>query len=386
MSESLENNCLGTESNDLARYLARASVTRTPLSASFELTHRCSFRCVHCYLGDQQSIHQYRDQELDTGTVRRLLDEMVEAGTLFLTLTGGDPMLRPDFVKIYEYAVRIGLLVSVFCNGTLITDEIVRSFIRYPPRIVEVTLYGATAKTFEAITQKLGSFSACMEGVERLRRAKVRLRLKTMVMTLNHEELPAMRKIVEEAGMQFRYDCSIIPALPNEDNDGCANIISDGGANALKETLRFRLSPEQAVVVDFSADNLKEKLLQLAAQETPTEEPTRKLYHCGAGRSSYHITPYGRMQPCLITLRPFIDFVVGERRVSDSWKTLREQVAEQKAEADFLCNSCQDKKICTGCPSSFILETGSLTKTASFYCNYAQCRRQMSENLLVAES
>lgn len=375
MEEQLQESCTGAETDDLARYLAKAAATRTPLSVSFELTRRCNFRCVHCYLGDQESIHHHRHRELDTDTVLDLLDEMVEAGTLFLTLTGGDPMLRPDFIRIYEHAVCIGLLVSVYCNGSLVTDEITATFSKYPPRIIEVTLYGATHETFESITQRPGSFAACMKGIARLRKAKVRLRLKTMVMTLNYEELSVIRKTAEDMGLQFRHDCSIIPALPNADNNGCTNI-RDAGKNGLKETLRFRLGPEQAVAADLGVAKVKEKLQQLSAQESAAVEPSKKLYHCGAGRSSYHITPYGRMQPCIITLLPSVDLVAGRQEISDSWSTLCRLFAEQDAQTDFPCNSCDDSRLCTGCPSDFVLETGFSEKIPSFYCKYAACRRE----------
>jgi radical SAM protein with 4Fe4S-binding SPASM domain len=370
-----DRDCLGTEHDDLARYLAKAAATRTPLFASFELTRRCSFRCVHCYLGDQEAIRTYQHRELDTTTIIRLLDEMVEAGTLFLTLTGGDPMLRPDFIRIYEHAVRTGLLVSVYCNGALITEEIASSFSRYPPRIVEVTLYGATRKTFENITQRPGSFAACMEGIERLRQTDVRLRLKTMAMTLNHEELPAMRKLAEDIEVQFRHDCSIIPALPNEDNSGCTNIRS-GEQNNLRATLRFRLAPEQAAYVDFGTADVKEKLRELTIQETAPTELSKELYHCGAGRSSYHITPYGRMQPCIITLEPAVDLITGRQSFSESWNTMNREFTQQKAGAGFSCNRCKNKMLCAGCPSGFAVESGSPENIPFFYCRYAQCLRQ----------
>ena len=171
------SDCLGAEHDDIVRYLGKAAQYRNPLTVSFELTRRCSFRCVHCYLGDQKIVRACKSQELDTAAVIRLIDEMAAAGTLFLTLTGGDPMLRPDFLDIYRHAVRNGLLVTVFCNGSLIKDEIVSTFVEYPPRAVEITLYGASQETFEAVTQTPGSYAACMRGVEKLRQAKVRLRL-----------------------------------------------------------------------------------------------------------------------------------------------------------------------------------------------------------------
>jgi radical SAM protein with 4Fe4S-binding SPASM domain len=364
--------CLEEASNEqvIASYLSKAAQARVPLAVSLELTRRCSFRCIHCYLGDQESIRAHKSQELDTGAVIRLIDAMAAAGTLFLTLTGGDPMLRPDFIDIYRHAVRSGLLVTVFCNGSLVTDEIVSAFIEYPPRAVEITLYGASQETFETVTQTPGSYAACMKGVEKLRQAKVRLRLKTMALTLNQDEVPQLWQIAEEMGAQFRHDCSIIPALPNGDNGGRSNI-----GDSLQDTLRFRLSPEQAADADLSIAKVREEL-QKRIDKAVSAEPSNKLYRCGAGRSSCHVTPYGEMTPCLITLHPAIDLQDGNQTFQAAWKNISGTFPVQEAREDFPCNDCEDRNSCTGCPSNFSLETGDAQKPAVFHCKHAVSRKQ----------
>ncbi|CAK8722435.1 MAG: radical SAM additional 4Fe4S-binding SPASM domain-containing protein [Candidatus Electronema aureum] len=374
-SDTESSDCLGGEPNDIARYIAKAAEVRVPLAVSFELTRRCSFRCVHCYLGDQESIRKHRQQEMDTTSIIKLIDEMASAGVLFLTVTGGDPMIHPDFLEIYRYAVRSGLLVTVFCNGSLITDEIVSTFIQYPPRAVEVTLYGASQATFEAVTQQLGSFAACMAGVERLRQGKVRLRLKTMVLTLNQADLPVLWQRAEAIDVQFRHDCSIIPALANGDNGSHSN----AGDN-LHDTLRFRLAPEQAAAADLSITQVREKLQERVCMAAPTEtgQPSSKLYRCGAGRSSCHITPYGKMQPCLITLQPSFDITAGKEAFQAAWQSISRLIPEQEAGAGFSCNRCKDRSLCTGCPSNFSAETGNAEQAADFYCQYAASRREKS--------
>jgi radical SAM protein with 4Fe4S-binding SPASM domain len=360
--------CLGAGESDIARYFAKAAQTRTPLSASFELTRRCNFRCVHCYLGDQKTIHQHRQRELDTEAIFRLLEEMVAAGTLFLTLTGGDPMLRPDFLAIYRHAVQLGLLVTVFCNGTLITDEIIHAFAEYPPRIVEITVYGASLKTFEAVTQKPGSFAACMAGIERLLQAKVRLRLKTMAISLNVPELQAIRQLVEDMGLQFRHDCSLHAAVQNDDNGGQAN-----AGNSLLDTLRFRLTPEQAAAADMSFEPLAVKLAEMA-QATEVRELSDKLHQCGAGRSSYHISPYGQMQPCLIV--PTYSADVRTEGIQAGWNGPLKEFVDRLASASFPCNRCEDKKLCTACPAVFALAAGDPEQVDAFYCQYAKQRQR----------
>jgi len=140
-----------------AQFTRRAVRQRVPLDASVELTHRCNLRCVHCYLGDQKEIRRHRRDELSTDAVKTLLDELAAAGTLNLTFTGGDPMVRKDFCTLYEYAVRKGFLITVFCDGALITPAVREVFARYRPRKVEVSVYGATRETYERITQVAGS-------------------------------------------------------------------------------------------------------------------------------------------------------------------------------------------------------------------------------------
>lgn len=362
------------EQSDIARYCAKAARNRIPLAACFELTRRCSFRCVHCYLGDQKEIHQHRREELDTERVLALLDEMVKAETLFLHLTGGDPMLRPDFSEIYQQAVRRGLLVTVFCNGTLITDEIIRTFVQYPPRMVEITLYGATPETFEAVTQKPGSFVACMKGIERLQQAKVRLRLKTMVMTLNAEEFQDMRRMAEDRGLQFRHDCSLHAALPNEDNGGKSNIGTD-----LRDPLQYRLPPEQAASLDMSVEKLAARLTELAQTELP-EKRSDKLYQCSAGKSLYYISPYGQMRPCLMTTE-VQSSLLGEKGLITSWNGAVKNIIDCTAAAAFPCIHCSDRRLCTVCPKLFSL-AGDSEQVETFYCQYAAQRRKKAEGMI----
>jgi MoaA/NifB/PqqE/SkfB family radical SAM enzyme len=91
---------------------------RIPLSGMFELTERCNLNCVHCYVNQPASSRVARARELTTDQVKRILDQAADAGCLFLTLTGGEPLLRPDFIEIYLHARKRGILASIFTNGT----------------------------------------------------------------------------------------------------------------------------------------------------------------------------------------------------------------------------------------------------------------------------
>src|SRR5947208_2904405 len=115
---------LMTDSEWMSDFRNRIADERVPLSATLELTSRCNLKCVHCYLGPQEEQWKKRSQEMSTEKVLGIIDEMVAAGTLYLLITGGDPMVHRDFARVYRYAREHGLLVTVFCDGILVNDEI----------------------------------------------------------------------------------------------------------------------------------------------------------------------------------------------------------------------------------------------------------------------
>ena len=88
-----------------------------------ELTFRCNNLCKHCYCGAAPDDAGQIQREMSTASVLRLIDELVDMGCLWFLITGGEPMLRPDFREIYLHAKKRGLLVIIFTNGTLIDDE-----------------------------------------------------------------------------------------------------------------------------------------------------------------------------------------------------------------------------------------------------------------------
>ncbi|MBW1897011.1 MAG: radical SAM protein, partial [Deltaproteobacteria bacterium] len=142
----------------LQRLRRKVTQERIPLSGSIDVTHRCNLRCVHCYLGEKQSHWEKRGKELSTAQWISIIDEITEAGCLHLLISGGEPLTRRDFAEIYSHARTNGLLVTVFTNGTLITDRVLELFRDLPPRIVEISLYGATAATYERVTRVKGSY------------------------------------------------------------------------------------------------------------------------------------------------------------------------------------------------------------------------------------
>ena len=183
--------------------LGRAAANRQPGHGAFELTRRCNLSCRMCYVRYPVGDRQQASQELSAAAWLELARQAVDAGMVFLLLTGGEVFARRDFFEIYEPLTRMGLVLSLFTNGTLITKDIAARLAQSPPSRTEITLYGATATTFEAVTGVRGGYAACCAGIEALVSHGIPLGLKTTITKQNVGELEAMRQMARNWGLSF---------------------------------------------------------------------------------------------------------------------------------------------------------------------------------------
>jgi MoaA/NifB/PqqE/SkfB family radical SAM enzyme len=168
---------------------------RYPLSGTIELTPRCNINCVHCYINEAAGDETIKAKELTTSLWKEILDQMAEAGTFFLMITGGEPLLRPDFDEIFQYARWKGMIVTLFTNGTMLSQEKAQMLAEWNLDQMEISLYGGTKECYEAVTRTPGSFERCMTGIRNALDAGLNLALKTIVLKENLHELALMQEI-----------------------------------------------------------------------------------------------------------------------------------------------------------------------------------------------
>jgi MoaA/NifB/PqqE/SkfB family radical SAM enzyme len=191
-------------------FSVKISDRRIPFSGSLALTYRCNLGCIHCYSREEQLA------ELNIEQWKKIIGEIKEAGCLYLLLTGGEPLLREDFSELYAFIKKSGFLATVFTNGTRITDRIVELFREYPPRLVEISMYGASAETHDRVTGVPGSFARSLQGIETLIGNDIHVGLKSILMTQNLDEFSAIRDLAQTFGVKFRLDAAIFPTLAGD--------------------------------------------------------------------------------------------------------------------------------------------------------------------------
>lgn len=261
---------------------------RFPVACQWEITCRCNLHCVMCYT-DCFNRPEFVRQELTTIDCLRILDDMADAGTLELCLTGGEPLLRPDFFQLYDHAVRSGFLVTVFTNGTLITASIADRFAALRPHRIEISLHGLTRETFERITQGTGSFDRCMAGITLLRERQIPLTLKSTAMTLNRDEILAIKHYVASLGpVGYKLGEELRPEL-------------NGGAGPFQ----YALSDAELHTL-----NQQDHTLQHESARKQQDAPAP----CTSGMQRFHIDAYGNLQLCSGNRRQSYDLRTGSFR------------------------------------------------------------------------
>ena len=330
---------------------------RIPITGSIELTERCNLACKHCYINLPTNDRVARAAELTTEEVCRIFDEMADAGCLWLLLSGGDPFLRPDFLEIYAHAKKKGFLLNVYTNGTMITPKIADYLAEWPPRQIEITLYGMTEATYEAVTALPGSYKKCIRGIELLHERKLPLGLKAVGLTINKHEIEAMRAYSESLGLNrsLRVDYQINPRL-----------------NGSKIPCNVRLSAEEIVELELAIPGSRDahirrhERLQKQRQKNGGREPPTNLYRCGAGVSAFHIDSYGRLSLCMISRLNSYDLRQGS--FAEGFKDYLLGARTKPRPRDFLCNRCEIEHMCNMCPAQSELFTGTIDEPVEVLC------------------
>lgn len=337
----------------------RVGGKRAPLAGTIELTRRCNNRCRHCYNNLPASDPKALASELRTKDTFRILDEIAAAGCVWLLMTGGEILLRPDFLDLYRHAKGRGLLVTLFTNSTLVTPRLADELAVLRPFSIEITLYGRTADTYERVSGVPGSFRRCMDGVRILADHGLPLKLKSTLCALNAHEIWEIKRFAEEElGLPFRFD-----ALLNARCDGSLR------------PLDVRLSPEEVVALDL-ADAERMSALRELAHRTPAASPVptgaAPLYICGGGVHSFAIDPYGRLRACALSAGDGFDLKSGS--FQEGWDHHLSWVRELKVVSENKCTRCTLQSLCGMCPANGELECGDPHKPVDFLCQVAHLR------------
>ncbi len=346
----------------------KLAARRTLYSFDLDLTARCNLNCRHCYINLPAGDAAARARELSPDEIGRIADQAIELGALWCLLTGGEPLLRPDFAEIYMLLKRKGLLLSLFTNATLVRPEHIELLVQYPPRDIEVTIYGASADSYERVTRRPGAFAQFITGLDALFAAGIRVRLKAMALRSNLADMEAIASFGRSRTRDYyRFD----PQL---------HLRYDGNALRNEEIRAERLSPQEVVELE-KADSERFGALLKGCDSLIIPDLAHTgcdhLFHCGAGEASFSVGYDGTFRLCQSLWAPGTTVNLRETPLREAWEQAVPAVRDLRSrDPHFLqsCRACAIVNLCLWCPAHAHLETGRMDGATPFFCEVAHAR------------
>lgn len=324
---------------------------RHPFVAGMELTPACNMRCVHCYLHDY-GVHE----TLSATQWKEVIDRLYDGGVLILYMTGGEIFTRKDFPEIFVHAKKKGFIIELLTNATALNDEILQTFLRYPPATVSISLYGMSAETYEAVTGVKGSFERCMRAIRRLHEAELDIELKFIGLRENKGDLYKAKVFAESLGAKFKFNFEIFPAFQGD-----------------TDVLQHRISNEEILEIEKADESIHGVLAANVLRPNPfAGAPSMPMFSCNVASTLCFVDSLGYVSPCnKMRLR---DHSILQEPLAQIWEDYIERYAKLAAPPEYPCATCKNIFTCSPCPVINKLSTGEYHIPCKVSCELAKMR------------
>jgi radical SAM protein with 4Fe4S-binding SPASM domain len=321
----------------------RALELGVPFGVHLDVTYRCNERCVHCYL-------EHDDHgEMTTAEIKDVLEQLALAGTFFLTLSGGEVLMRRDFFEILTHARRLLFNVRIKTNGVMIREPEARRLRALGVEDIQISIYSHRREVHDAITKLPGSLKRSVEAIRFLKAQGLKVTIANVLMTANLGDHAGVQTLARELGVTYTLDPTITPKI-----DGDMSILN----------LRIPGTELNAV---FHNENLVGNVKDFCAPPPPVDDEVMEGFPCSAGHTAAYITPYGDVFPCVQF--PLPSGNVRRQKFIDIWQNSPQlnEVRSIHARDLPVCSTCNHVGTCTRCPGLAYME-GSMRGPSTADC------------------
>ena len=316
-----------------------------PLSGTFELTQRCNFNCEMCYVHDANKKDDpiSAEQWIDMGRQAK------EAGTVFLLLTGGEPMIRKDFEEIYLGLMKMGFIITINTNGSLI-DRHIEMFKKYPPFRFNISLYGADDRAYNSLCH-VNSYDKVISNIKLAKENGIPVRLNHVVTPANNCDCKKIIDTAKDLDALIKSTAYAYPAIRLGKTDNEARLTAEEAAQRTIDIDKYNYNKEEFL-------RRYEHMINLA----PSIEDNSM--RCRGGRCSFWITADGIMRPCGMISEP--DTYPFRDGLVKAWEQTKRNTNEIKLPDE--CITCKYSGFCIVCAAMCKAETGSFSKKPEYIC------------------
>ena len=338
---------------------AKALRLGIPLSVQLDLTYRCNERCIHCYLDHDDH------GEMTTPEIRSLLDQLAEAGVFFLTMSGGEILLRKDFFDILEYARALLFCVKLKTNAILIRERQADRIRSLGVDSIQISIYSHRPEIHDAITKVPGSLWRSVDAIRFLRAQGLKVIIANVLMLQNIHDYAGVKALAADLGVEFTIDPTITPRM-----DGDRSILS--------------LNINQASLREvFRDEDLVGNVEEFCAPPKQADNDDLDSLPCSAGHTACYVSPYGDVYPCVqfplpsgnVRRTPFLDIWRHSGQLNEV-RSIRTRDLPS-------CSRCVHVAGCTRCPGLAYME-GNMRGPSSQDCEKSFAKTGIPSNNLLS--
>jgi radical SAM protein with 4Fe4S-binding SPASM domain len=341
---------------------------RLALEGRIDLTYRCNNDCRHCWLRIPASDKE-KENELSFDEIKGIVDEARKMGCRKWSISGGEPMIRPDFCDIFDYLTSQSSSYTLNTNGALITPKIAKLMARKGVKMV--ALYGATAQVHDHITRNPGSFEATMRGFRYLKEAGAGFLVQLIPMKDNYHQYRDMVRLAQSLSKHCRIGAAWL------------YLSACGDSERNEEIIRQRLSPEEVVRLNQPDLSFEEQASEVDNSCYGPVDSKHLFFSCINSRRDFHIDPYGQMSFCCYLKDPSLRYDLRTGSFQDGWENFIPSMARKVKigqEHKKNCGSCELRRDCHTCPVYAYLEHGDFNKRVEYLCAVAKANRNFKDN------
>lgn len=363
----------------ISRHLhARAARAGIPLSGTFELTPCCNLACKMCYVRKPRAEVEAEGGLMSAEQWIALAQKCHESGMLYLLLTGGEPLTHPQFREIYTAMRKLGFVVSINTNGTLIDDEMIRFFAADPPARVNMTLYGASRETYTSLCGVPEAYDKAMYALRGMRREGITVKVNYSATRYNCGDMEGILSAARENDCNIQIASYMFPPLRR---DGSS--IGENDRMTAEEDAAFSVECERCRLPE---EKFKERCRARVARSGGTideecfDAPSEHI-RCRAGSTAFWVNWNGDISLC--GMIPRVSANVKTTEFNEAWQRVREDTAKILMPAK--CTACADREVCMVCAASCYCETGGFEKAPEYLCRRTRALIKESEKAIAEE-
>lgn len=311
-----------------------------PRIVSWNITGACNLRCPHCYLDARRRW----PGELTTQEALNLIDQMAQAGTELLILTGGEPLLRRDLPRLASHATGRGITVVLGTTGTQITREVAKALKECGVSAAGISIDSLDPAVHDAFRGLQGAWQRAVQGMAACLAEGLEVLVHTTALKMNQQEVPDIVQFAHKRGARAFHLFFLVCT-------GRGEQLTDLSPQEYEKLLSFVLDAQERHPGMMVRARCAPYIGRLAVERGLT--PLQGSAGCLAGTSYCRITPTGEVTSC-----PYLPTVAGsvrQRSFQEIWEAspVLTRFRRPPSQLQGKCGQCPfsqgEEPICVGC-------------------------------------